>query len=169
MSSSGWAARVFLPPAPTVRFGYAHRLARLPERFLAALIDLGVLVGIAVVVAVPFGLSAGATALVLPSAREFLEMLLGPLALLTYALWIFYLTYLEGTSGRSLGKAALGLRVVHLRSGAAPDMGRAFLRNLVRVLDWLPAGYVFGVLLASLSDRRQRLGDLLSETVVVHD
>ena len=64
---------------------------------------------------------------------------------------------------RSLGKYLVGLEVVTLE-GKAPAAGAMVVRNLVRVPE-----YAVGVVLLYLimSERRQRLGDLLARTVVV--
>jgi uncharacterized RDD family membrane protein YckC len=64
---------------------------------------------------------------------------------------------------RSLGKAIVGLQVVTLE-GKSPSVGAVLVRNLVRV----PEAAVGVVLLyILLSERRQRLGDLLARTVVM--
>lgn len=69
-------------------------------------------------------------------------------------------------SGQTLGKRALGLRVIQA-SGVRLTFPQALLRNLVRPVDRLPLLYGVGAVVALLSSRRQRLGDLLAGTVVV--
>ncbi len=70
------------------------------------------------------------------------------------------------TRGRSLGKAAMGLRVTR-DDGGPVRFRHALIRALVGVGElWLSAGSV--ALIASLSnDRGKRLGDLLAGTYVV--
>jgi uncharacterized RDD family membrane protein YckC len=71
-------------------------------------------------------------------------------------------------SGRSLGKKALGLRVVSSH-GLPVGMGDSLLRNLLRGADFLPAGYVLGVLCMLADGRFRRLGDLVAGTLVIYE
>ena len=65
--------------------------------------------------------------------------------------------------GRTLGKKALGLRVV-TAEGGTPGPGALLIRNLVRTLD-----IVVGVILMAIDPLSRRLGDRLAGTLVVHD
>lgn len=71
--------------------------------------------------------------------------------------------------GRTLGKAALGLRVVGA-DGTAVRFQQAFLRAAVGLVDLLlvPVGFV-GVVAVLLSPRDQRLGDMAAGTLVVRE
>ena len=70
--------------------------------------------------------------------------------------------------GQSPGKRQLGLRV--MREGGYPlTFAASFLRNLLRIVDFLPLGYVVGVTAAVLGPRWQRLGDLAARTWVVRE
>ena len=92
--------------------------------------------------------------------------------------WAYYVVLEWAFSGKSVGKAALGLRVVHER-GHPITLGSSMLRNLLRAADGLPfigpAGGpqipIYGVGLVSmvLSRRLQRLGDLAAGTVVISE
>jgi uncharacterized RDD family membrane protein YckC len=67
------------------------------------------------------------------------------------------------THGRSLGKLAIGGRVVRVDGGAA-GFRHAFIRALAGVLEiWLTAGAV-AALVGVFTPRGQRLGDLLAGT-----
>ena len=68
--------------------------------------------------------------------------------------------------GRTLGKRVFGLRVVDAR-GLKLTFGQVVLRNLLRAVDFLPAGYFIGGVASVLSPRCQRLGDLAAGTVVI--
>ncbi len=67
---------------------------------------------------------------------------------------------------RTLGKHFFELRVVHT-DGRRIGYGAAFVRTLLRVVDWLPAAYLVAAALVSLTPKHQRLGDLAARTVVV--
>ncbi|HUR69048.1 MAG TPA: RDD family protein [Candidatus Thermoplasmatota archaeon] len=78
---------------------------------------------------------------------------------------IGYFTWLEGTDGRSLGKRAVGLRVMRA-DGAPMTLREAFLRNLVKlsppflILDTL-------IMLVAFQEEKQRVSDRIAETIVV--
>ena len=71
--------------------------------------------------------------------------------------------------GRTLGKAAMGLRVVGA-DGTSERFQQAFLRAAVRLVDFflIPIGFV-AVVSALLSPRDQRLGDMAAGTLVVRE
>ncbi len=77
-----------------------------------------------------------------------------------------YYIYLEGTYGQTIGKMALGLVVV-TEGGDDVDYGSATIRTLLRVIDVLPVFYLVGFVLLLVTDRKQRLGDIAADTVVV--
>jgi uncharacterized RDD family membrane protein YckC len=87
------------------------------------------------------------------------------LVLLFAAQWVYFVAW-EGSTGRSPGKMALGLRVVTV-TGRPIGFGPAALRNVLRAADLLPSGYALGVVAMALSPRFQRLGDLVAGTMVV--
>ena len=82
-------------------------------------------------------------------------------------LWLGYHYVLETTTGRSLGKAALGLRVVG-EDGQPPTPKAIALRTVLRVVDVLPIGYIVGfVTMLAARPRGRRVGDLVAHTSVV--
>jgi uncharacterized RDD family membrane protein YckC len=85
--------------------------------------------------------------------------------LLSFAFYIAYYTYLEGTRGQTIGKMITKIKVVR-EDGKPIDMEQAFKRNILRVIDGLFA-YLIGAILIWRSDKQQRLGDSVAKTVVV--
>ncbi len=80
-----------------------------------------------------------------------------------------YFTFFEGLRrGQTPGKRRLGIRVVS-DTGHAVTFGAAAARNLLRVADFLPLGYLLGALFVAVHPRGKRLGDLVAGTVVVRD
>jgi hypothetical protein len=69
-------------------------------------------------------------------------------------------------AGQTLGKRAVGIRVLQL-SGMRISLLQAVVRNLVRIVDLLPALYLTGGASALLDPLGRRLGDLAAGTVVV--
>jgi len=69
--------------------------------------------------------------------------------------------------GRTVGKAALGLRVVTLEAGPI-GFREAMIRSLFQLVDFGTVG-VGALLTGMLTDRSQRLGDLAAGTFVVRE
>jgi len=76
-----------------------------------------------------------------------------------------YFTWLESREGRSLGKRALGLRVVRV-DGNPMTVRAAFLRNLVKLSPLLLILDTIVMLVAFKKDR-QRVSDKVAETIVI--
>jgi uncharacterized RDD family membrane protein YckC len=78
-----------------------------------------------------------------------------------------YFTFWEMvTNGRSPGKAAVGLRVVR-RNGFPIDLRSSLVRNVMRMVDILPAYYLVGLISIVLSPGSERLGDHVAGTIVL--
>src|SRR4051812_34021599 len=86
-------------------------------------------------------------------------------ALLDFAIQFFYYVLFEVLGGgRSPGKRWTGLRVV--RTGGRPvTFVRSMLRNVLRIVDELPAFYLVGMLSIFITNQNQRLGDLAAGTL----
>lgn len=70
--------------------------------------------------------------------------------------------------GRTPGKQLTRLRVV-CDGGNVLGWRQSLLRNLLRMVDSLPAGYLVGVVAMLISPRMQRLGDLVAGTIVIRE
>jgi uncharacterized RDD family membrane protein YckC len=68
-------------------------------------------------------------------------------------------------SGRGPGKRAMGLRVVTTRGGPV-SFRASVIRNLLRLVDFLPFGYLLGITSVVSTEAGQRLGDIAAGTVV---
>lgn len=97
----------------------------------------------------------------------FSEEMVGYIAVLVSPAITFYTLYSEiALGGQTLGKRAMGIRVVKL-NGSVPRLGDYAMRWAMRLLDiWLSIGSV-GTLLITSSPKGQRLGCMLSGTTVV--
>lgn len=78
-----------------------------------------------------------------------------------------YQTALEGYYGQTLGKRYRDIVVV-TADGDDCTWVAAVVRNLLRIVDALPAFYLLGVVVAYVSDEHQRLGDVAADTRVVY-
>jgi len=136
------------------------RPAKLASRGLALAIDLAVQLTVLFVGVLVVGGLLGSADAALAAALGltfFVAVVVGyPVAMET------------STRGRSLGKLALGLRVVR-EDGGPVRFRHAFVRALLGVVEiWLSLGSI--ALIASLASRQgRRLGDYLAGTVVVRE
>ncbi|MCD9088658.1 RDD family protein [Stenotrophomonas sp. SY1] len=87
---------------------------------------------------------------------------------LMFLLFWAYPIVLEVWFGRTVGKRALGLRVV-ARDGAPLGWMAAIVRNLLRTVDMLPFGYALGLLSCLCDAHGRRLGDLVAGSLVIHN
>jgi uncharacterized RDD family membrane protein YckC len=80
--------------------------------------------------------------------------------------WGYFVFFEAIWNGTTPGKRLVRLRVV--KAGGYPlSFADAVLRNLLRAADFLPAGYVLGVLVMAWDGRFARLGDRAAGTMVV--
>lgn len=87
--------------------------------------------------------------------------------LLTFVVTLGYFAVFESTSsGKTLGKLMVGIRVADVSGGKA-TFRQALIRNVLRLVDGL-VFYIVGIILILRSDRKQRLGDRVAGTVVLH-
>lgn len=116
-------------------------------RFLAILIDSLIIGAVTGFLSFPFRYAPGAWG--------------GSVGLIS----ILYYIVMEATQGATLGKMALGLRVVKV-DGSPISWQESLIRNVLRIVDGL-FFYLVGAILVWNSPLRQRLGDRAAGTVVV--
>lgn len=87
--------------------------------------------------------------------------------LLYFLLEWFYNTLFEVLKGATPGKQRFGLMVVN-DNGTPLTWSAALIRNLLRVVDFLPLFYGLGLLWGLFHPQGKRLGDLAAGTLVVY-
>jgi uncharacterized RDD family membrane protein YckC len=53
--------------------------------------------------------------------------------------------------------------------GGQLSMAQAFVRNILRIVDYLPTLYILGIILFFVTSEHQRIGDMVAGTVVVRE
>ncbi len=153
------------------RVSLQYDIAGVGSRGAAALVD-GVIQSVALLVAVvavsagsvagnaflSFGRGAGAATLVLALVMLALFAIANGYFMLFEILW----------NGQTPGKRMLGIRVIR-ENGYPMRPIDAVIRNLVRMVNWLPGAYGIGVVTMLLNKRSKRLGDFASGTIVVRE
>jgi uncharacterized RDD family membrane protein YckC len=89
----------------------------------------------------------------------------GAPALISFAIGFGYFIVMEATKGATLGKIAMGLKVVK-QDGSAMDWQASIVRNLLRIIDGF-LFYLVGAIVVWVSKSKQRLGDMAAHTLVV--
>jgi uncharacterized RDD family membrane protein YckC len=131
------------------------RLAPIGVRFVAGLVDLAPILAVVAILH-----PANAANPLANIDQQSLEIL-GELAVATY---ILHILVAELICGQSIGKLVFGLKVMS-SDGTPPKPWAIVLRNILRVFDVALLG--FSLLIVFINPLRQRVGDLISGTVVV--
>ena len=147
---------------------FDYDTAGIGSRFLAALVDtfiLFLLQGI-VLGTIVWLLNVFTESL---SWENSLGWILGILGLVSFALlWGYYIAFEILWNGQSPGKRLVGLRVIRV-DGTPISASESVIRNLVRLIDFLPLAYGVGVVTMFIDKNSRRVGDLAAGTIVVHD
>jgi uncharacterized RDD family membrane protein YckC len=135
-------------------------LAGAASRFVAATIDLLIETALLIALGIVFGVAGPGFSGGVPVAVY---------ALLSFVLIIGYDIFFEVRhSGRTPGKAMNGLRVVRTE-GQPVGFVTSLIRNVLRIIDYLPLFYLLGATLILATRRNQRLGDVAAGTLVVRE
>lgn len=82
--------------------------------------------------------------------------------------WGWHVVWEVKFQGRTPGKRALKLRVIDAR-GLPVSLHQSLVRNIVRILDSMPAFYGVGAIAMLTNNARRRFGDIVADTLVVRD
>lgn len=82
--------------------------------------------------------------------------------------WIYWTATETFWNGQSLGKRLVGIRVVR-EDGSPVGFFESAVRNLLRVIDFLPAAYCLGVITTLFSRQHRRLGDIAAGTLLIRE
>ncbi|WP_226036895.1 RDD family protein [Aquibacillus saliphilus] len=80
--------------------------------------------------------------------------------------YFFIVEYFSG--GRTIGKRFMGVRVIQ-DNGHSLTLLSSLIRNLLRIIDSLPSGYLLGIIMIFFHSKHKRLGDLVAGTIVIHE
>ncbi len=141
------------------------RYAGLGRRFLALLVDLVLFCS----VFFPITRLVKGVWLMEPSDHRWVRgwFISDPLCIAFFIVIVLYYILLEAKFGATAGKLLLHLRVIDHRSGGAPGFRKSTIRNVLRLVDGLPALNLIGIVLILVTQERTRVGDLVAETRVV--
>jgi uncharacterized RDD family membrane protein YckC len=98
-----------------------------------------------------------------PSGASLLLMLLG--LVITIAFWVWNICLRQGRTGYSLGKTALGTKLISEQTGQPIGPGMSFVRQLCHILDGI---CYIGYLWPLWDRKRQTFADKIVSTVVLN-
>jgi len=136
-----------------------YEVAGLGERILARLIDIGIFI-VLFFVGLILGIIAG--------IYEHSEAMI----IIAYAVYIFTLAFYDlvcevFANGQSLGKKVMKIKVISL-NGAQATTGQYLLRWLFRIVDFaLIEPGLIALVVAAVSEKTQRLGDIVAGTMLI--
>lgn len=141
-------------------------LAGIGSRFVAAFVDG--LIRLALFFALGFATGLGRD----PFAASGAEVSAASIVILSIASFLLmfgYDIFFEVlSSGRTPGKRWSGLRVVRV-GGRPVGFVASAVRNIVRIVDFLPVFYGVGMVAVAVNRNNQRLGDIAAGTLVVRE
>ena len=143
------------------RVSFDFQIAGLGTRAIAQIIDL-LIVAVVEVAVIFFGTAAG-TVTNSETVSGLVLIVFSFLNVFGY-FWVSEALW----SGQTIGKKAFRLRAVGDRGEPLTFM-QAGIRNIVRIVDFLPYGYGVGMIVLFANGKGKRLGDLAAGTLVVKD
>ena len=141
---------------------FSYEIAGIGSRFMAAIIDTVLILLFQAIIFLVVNLAISQfeiAASVLSAGAGILSFVM---------LWGYYLLFELIWNGQSPGKRATGLRVVGI-GGRPIGFVSSALRNVIRLIDFLPFFYGVGVIVMFIDARARRLGDLAASTLVVRE
>lgn len=135
-----------------------YPVAGLGERIAARLIDLAVFFGLYFIFLILWLVTAG--------TGTSNAILIG-LIILYASCFIFYNLICEiFMTGQSIGKRLMKIKVISLDGGQA-SLGQYFIRWVFRLVDFILTAQIGGLICIAVSDRKQRLGDMVAGTTLI--
>ncbi len=142
----------------------AFEIAGIGSRAMAQMIDL-------VFIGIIYGILWGSILLVSASGvfSSILNYFIGVGILASFVFfWAYFIVSEYFWSGQTIGKKIVRIRVLR-SNGMAVTLFASLVRNLLRLLDFMPAFYGVGLVSMIVDKSERRVGDLAAGTMVVKD
>lgn len=141
---------------------FEYELAGMGSRIVAALIDV-MLVGLALLLLVLIlSVAAGGIGELAPFAVA------GTVVAAFALFWGYPICCEIFMQGQTFGKRSLKIRVIR-EGGYALTPAVVIVRNLMRLVDFLPGFYFLGLVTMILNRRYKRIGDFVAATIVIKE
>ncbi len=146
---------------------FDYDIAGIGSRFLAALIDTTIIILLQIIL---FGSAMLIASIISDIVSEaFVGWLIAIAGIVSFLFfWGYYIFFEILWNGQTPGKRRIGLRVIRV-DGTPVAPTEVVIRNLVRMIDFMPFAYGIGVVTMFINSDARRVGDLAAGTLVVHD
>jgi uncharacterized RDD family membrane protein YckC len=147
---------------------FHYELAGIGTRFVAALIDYLIIVTALLLLSCAFSfLQVGS--LLASGGESGTYLVLALMVIIFFVIfWGYFVIFETLWSGQTPGKRLGRLRVIR-QDGQPVHAGEVMIRNLVRIVDFLPGFYGVGLLVMFIDKEARRLGDMAAGTIVVRE
>lgn len=143
------------------------QLAGLGSRTAAFIIDQLLLIIVDILIIVAFFLFMYGTADIMLWEMNSLPLAI-TIILMFLINWGYFFAFEFFSGGKTIGKKMIGIRVIQ-DNGHSVTLLSSFIRNLLRIIDSLPANYFLGLMMIFFHSKHKRIGDLVAGTIVVHE
>lgn len=154
----------------------SYSIAGIGSRSIAAIVD-SIIIGVALLILMIPG-TIGFSVLIAFVLRLFgrqntwegvTPFALAGTGFLSFCTIAFYYVLFEAFwHGQTPGKRWIGIRVI--REGGFPvTFSTSMTRNIIRLIDFLPVYYMFGLIVMFIDQKSRRLGDLAAGTLVIKE
>lgn len=151
---------------------FQYEMAGIGSRFVAALLDhliLGLTVFLVSCAASMIGMAGLLSSVTSDDGGTGLFLVLAIITLVLFLIiWGYFVVFETVWNGQTPGKRAGRLRVIRY-NGQPIGAGEAMLRNLVRLVDFMPGFYGIGLLTMFIDKNARRLGDFAAGTIVIRE
>ena len=165
--STDWDEDLSILSAENVYFGV--ETAGLGSRLAAMVVDVTLQLAVLLLFAIALNYTIGVVpdeTVFSKGVRSGFEGLKILIAFLIFYGYFFFFEWLW--DGQTPGKRATGLRVLQT-DGSPVTLWPALVRNLLRIVDFLPIFYGVGTLTALMNDQNRRAGDIIAGTLVARE
>jgi uncharacterized RDD family membrane protein YckC len=160
LNSASFTEGIITPEAVVLELETAGVASRVFAGVIDALIQVVLYVVLLVVVLLALSISGGLTSQTTQAVGGIILFLV---------IFVYPIVSEMVGRGRTIGKSAMGLRVVTIE-GAPIRFRHAALRSMGGLVDkWVPPGGLVGTFFVLGTPNRQRVGDLLAGTLVIRD
>ncbi len=154
---------------------FDYQIAGIGSRFVGALIDLLILAAISLglfLMMVTVMSLVGASPTAVFSGQQDNASWAGGIILSVFLLlqfiivWGYFIVYEIRWNGQTPGKRVAKTQVV-MTTGAPVTVMAVIVRDLVRIIDWMPTAYFVGFIVMLFNDQSRRLGDYAAGAMVI--
>src|SRR5687768_4743136 len=147
---------------------FQYEVAGIGSRFVASLLD-HLILGLALTLIWCGAVSLGISSIGVDESGAVFYLVLSLIVLVMFLLfWGYFVIFETLWNGQTPGKRAGRLRVIR-RSGQPVGAGEVMVRNLVRLIDFMPGFYGIGLIAMFMDKESRRLGDFAAGTIVIRE